>query len=100
MNTNTSNKSLLKQPSAFIPLFLSFAALSLVIGHFLVFGITHQADEGVAARVFQILMVIQVPIVAYFALKWLPKQPRQALFVLVLQASAWLAAIMPVLWLT
>jgi hypothetical protein len=60
-----------------------------------VFG-TPQADEGAAAHVFQLLLVVQLPIVAFFAIKWLPRDPRHALYVLALQAAAGLAALAPV----
>ena len=36
---------------------MSLAALALVLGHAAVFGIVHEADEGAAAHVWQILMV-------------------------------------------
>jgi len=39
---------------------------------------------------------LQIPIVAFFAIKWLPRTPRQALWVLALQAGAALAALAPV----
>jgi hypothetical protein len=41
-------------------------------------------------------MAGQVPVVAFFALKWLPRTPRQALPILALQAVAGLAALAPV----
>jgi hypothetical protein len=85
--------SLIRQPSALIPLAMSFAALALVLVHAAIFGVVHGADEGTAAHVFQILMAAQLPVVAYFAFKWLPKQPRQSLKILALQAGAWIAAI-------
>lgn len=47
-------------------------------------------------RAVQLLMAAQVPIVAFFAVKWLPRSPRQALVVLLLQAVAGLAALAPV----
>ncbi|MCW5853720.1 MAG: hypothetical protein KIT87_26875 [Anaerolineae bacterium] len=84
---------LLKHPSAFLPLAMSLAALALIVGYVGMFGITRQADEGAAARIFQLLMLGQVPLVAFFALKWLPRRPGQALFVLALQVGAALAAI-------
>jgi len=40
-----------------------------------------------------------VPIVAFFAIKWLPRIPRQALQVLALQVGAALAALAPVFFL-
>ena len=44
-------------------------------------------------------MIAHVPIVAFFAIKWLQRAPRQALQVLALQAGAVLAALAPVLLL-
>jgi hypothetical protein len=66
MKTNWFNFALIKQPSAFLPLAMSLAALALVLGHAVIFGIVHQADEGTAAHIWQILMAVQLPIVAYF----------------------------------
>ena len=86
----------LKQPSAFLPMALSFAALAMVLGHVVMFGVAREADEGAAAHVFQLLMAAPVPIVAFFAIKWLPQAPRPALQVLALQAAAALAALAPV----
>ncbi len=87
---------LLKRPSALIPVAMSIAALATVIGYAAMFG--RQADEGAAAHVWQLLMVGQVPVVAFFAIKWLPTEPRQALLVLALQVGAALAAMFPVWW--
>jgi hypothetical protein len=75
---------------------MSFVALALVLGHVAIFGVVHEADEGTPAHIFQLLMAGQVPIVAFFAIKWLPQAPRQALQVLALQAGAGLAALAPV----
>jgi hypothetical protein len=94
------NVSAIKQASALIPVVMSLAALGLVIGHALMFGIVHEADEGTPAHIFQILMAAQVPVVLYFAAKWLPRAPRQALLVLALQAGAGLAAFASVYFLT
>jgi hypothetical protein len=94
------NDSLMKQPSAYLPMTMSLAALALVLGHAAKYGVVHEADEGTAAHLFQILMVAQVPLVGYFAVKWLPKVPGQALRVLGLQIGAVLAAFAAVYWLT
>lgn len=94
------NTSVMKQPSALFPLAMSVAALALVLGHAAMYGIVHEADEGTPAHIFQILMAAQVPIVAFFAIKWLPRNPRQALQVLALQAGAALAAFASVFFLT
>lgn len=91
--------AMMKQPSAFLPVAMSLAALALVLGHILVFGVAREADEGTAAHLWQLLIGGQLPVVAFFAIKWLPRVPRQALFVLVLQALAGLAALAPVFFL-
>jgi len=90
----------MKQPSAFLPLAMSLAALALVLGHAAIFGVVHEADEGAAAHIFQLLMAAQIPLVAFFAIKWLPRAPRPALLVLALQAAAGFAAIAAVFFLT
>ena len=90
------NLATLKRPSAVIPLVMSFAALSLVLGHIAMFGGARQADEGTAAHLWQFLMAGQIPVIAFFAIKWLPRTPEPALLVLVLQAIAFLAAAAPV----
>jgi hypothetical protein len=90
----------IKHPSAFLPLAMSLAALALVLGHAARYGVVHEADEGTAAHLFQILMAAQVPIVAFFAIKWLPRDPKQTLQVLALQAGAGLAAFAAVFFLT
>jgi len=91
--------AMMKKPSALVPLIMSFVALALVLGHTAIFGVVHEADEGTPAHIFQLLMAGQVPIVAFFAIKWLPRAPRQALQVLALQAGAGLAALAPVFFL-
>jgi len=58
--------SLLKQPSAFIPLLMSAAAFLLIIAVLSTVGVTHP-DEGAPARLFQLLILLQVPIVGFFA---------------------------------
>jgi hypothetical protein len=87
---------MLKHPSAFLPLTMSFAALITVLLHIVIFGIAREADEGAAAHIFQLLMVAEVPIIVFFLIKWLPQTPKQALQILALQAGAVLTALAPV----
>ncbi len=75
---------------------MSIAALSLVLGHIAIFGVARQADEGAAAHLWQLLMAGQLPVIAVFAVKWLPRTPGPALLVLGLQGVAVLAAAAPV----
>ncbi len=100
MKKKLVNISLIKQPSAFLPLAMSLTALILVLGHAAIFGIVHEADEGAAAHIWQILMAVQLPILAYFTLKWLPRRPKESLQVLILLAATWLANFAAVYWLT
>ena len=80
---------------------MSLAALAMTLGYLAIFGVAaaHEPDEGTPAHIFQLLMAGQVPVVAFFAVKWLPRVPRQTLQVLALQAGAALAALAPVYWL-
>lgn len=91
--------SLMKQPSAFLPVAMSLAALATVLGHVALYGAAREADEGSAAHLWQLLMVAQLPIVAFFAIRWLPRTPRRASYVLALQVVAALAAMAPVFYL-
>jgi hypothetical protein len=93
-----SFRALMKHPSAYLPVVFSGLALAVVLGHIALFGVAREADEGAAAHIFQLLIAAEVPIVAFFALKWLPRSPRPALAVLALQAVAVLAALAPVFY--
>jgi hypothetical protein len=88
--------TMIKRPSAFLPVTMSLAALIIVFIHIMVSGVARQADEGTAAHLWQLLMATQIPIVAFFGIRWLPENPRSALPVLALQVAAALAALAPV----
>ena len=87
---------MLKQPSAFLPVAMSLAALATVLIFIALHGTAPQADEGAAAHIWQLLMAAQAPIVVFFAIKWVPESPRQAVPILALQIVVALAAIAPV----
>ncbi len=91
--------SLTRRPSGLVPIAMSLAAVTTILCHIAVSGTAPQPDEGAAAHIWQLLMAGQLPVVAFFAVKWLPKDPRTALQVLALQAGAALAALAPVYWL-
>jgi hypothetical protein len=89
--------SLSKQPSAFLPMAMSIAALGVVVVSLAMFGVPpHHADEGATAHAWQLLMVFQVPVIAWFVFKWIRKTPRLTLGVLGLQIALALAAMAPV----
>lgn len=100
MKTTNLNSALLIKPSAFIPLFMAFLALSMVLIHFAIYGIVYEPDEGTMAHLFQLLMVGQLPFVAYFIIKWIQIKPKQTLQILVLQITLWILAIAAVIFLT
>jgi hypothetical protein len=87
-------KSFLRAPSAWIPFALSFVALAMAIGYAALAGVVAHHDEGTPARTFQALLLVQAVAIAVFALRWLPRAPRWAGIVLVLQL---VAAAIPVL---
>jgi hypothetical protein len=94
-----------RHPSAFLPLAMSSGALVTLFvaamygyahgGH----GLVREPDEGAAAHIWQLLMAGQLPVLLFFTIKWLPRAPRQTLYVLALQAGAVLAAMAPVYFL-
>jgi hypothetical protein len=90
---------LLKRPSGFLPIIMSAIVGSLIVIQLARFGSSPQADEGTGARLFQILMPLQVPIIGFFALKWLPRDRVPALEVLAIQCSAAIAVVSTVLFL-
>ncbi len=90
--------ALLKRPTALVPIAMSAAALAIVLGYAVLFGTARQADEGTAAHLWQLLMAGQLPVIVFFAIRWLPTEPRQALSILGLQITAALAAAFPVWW--
>lgn len=91
MHTNTFTRF-----SALAPVVMSLVALALVSGRIALVGTARQVDEGTVAHLFQLLIVCQVPIIAFFAIKWLRRIPKQALAVLALQALAVAVACAPV----
>jgi hypothetical protein len=97
-----SIRAMLKHRSAFLPLAMSAIALAMLLCDLAVVGLAHelaQKDEGAVAHLWQLLTAGQMPIVAFFAIRWLPRAPRQGLSVLALQAGAVLASMAPVFFL-
>lgn len=104
-STPKSFRAILRHPSAFLPVTMSLAALGVLLvaaiynilryGH----GLVREPDEGAAAHLWQLLMAGQLPLLLFFAIKWLPRAPRQSLRVLALQAGAALASLAPVYFL-
>ena len=98
MDINSESNSLFRQPSAWIPLAMSLVALAMILGYVAIFGIVQNGDEGAPARIFQLIMVAQLPIAAFFGLRWITKKPKETLIVLVVQAIAWVIPIATIIW--
>lgn len=97
-------RSMMEDPSAFGPVAMSLIALALIVakvlGDIATHGaVVHEADEGTLAHLWQLLMAGQVPVVAFFAIKWLPRARRQTLCILALQTGAALASVAAVFFL-
>jgi hypothetical protein len=90
------NPSLFRRPSAIVPIGMSCVALIVVLCHLALHGTAREADEGLAAHAFQLLLAGQAPVVAFFSAKWLPRLPAEALMVIALQAGAAMLALAPV----
>jgi hypothetical protein len=93
-------RQMAKQPSAFLPVAMSLAAIATLVIAIGVAGgidrVQREPDEGTAAHLWQLLMAAQFPIIVYFGIKWLPRSPRFALIVLGVQFLAAVAAMAPV----
>ncbi len=88
--------TLLKKTSAWLPIAMSVTALALVCGYLALYGVERPGDEGAVAHSWQLLMAGQLPLIAYFVVKWLRRAPRQAAPILALQVAAVIAALAPV----
>ena len=105
VNSNSFG-AIIRRPSAFLPIAMSLTALTMLLGAMASYRMTHgtlviarEPDEGAIAHLWQILMAGQMPIIAFFAIKWLPRSPRQTLGVLALHVGAALASMAPVFFL-
>jgi hypothetical protein len=82
----------MKRAVKFAPIVMSLIALALVIEGVLEFGHNPPKDEGWQAHLFQILMVVQLPIILTFiAMGW--RSLKQNWPVLGTQVLCWLLAL-------
>ena len=91
-------RALLRQPTGYLPVAMSIGALAMIVWFVAVHGVVHQPDEGAQAHLWQLLVVGQIPLVAYSAYRWLPTATRPALVVLALQAAALMLLAVGPLW--
>ncbi len=91
--------TLLRRPSAFLPLLISsgfLIAFAIGIAHG---TLVRQPDEGTGAHLFQLLMPLQMLVIAFFAYTWVPKMRYPALAIVALQCAAALAVVAIVFFL-
>jgi hypothetical protein len=83
-------KLVARDPTAWLPIALSLAALLDVLVFGVVLGPVAQpdGDEGTPARLFQGLMLLTAVAVVVFAVRWLPRTPREAAVIVGLQVVA------------
>jgi hypothetical protein len=85
-----------KAPSAWVPVAMSGVALVVVAGHLVSSGLAPEVDEGAAAHVWQLLIVGQLPVIAWFALRRMSAGRSVVAPVLAVQMAAMLLAAAPV----
>jgi hypothetical protein len=70
--------SVIRKPSAWLPIALPVAVLAFVLGYVALFGVPGSHDEGTPAHIFQLWALLQILAVVAFAAKWLRRAPRAA----------------------
>src|SRR5947207_14108881 len=79
-------KSLLRRPSAWLPITLALIVLAAWAISIVVMGLPKpEPDEGTAAHLFQVCLVTEALMILFFSLRWLPERPAAALAVMVVQ---------------
>ena len=91
-------RALLRQPTGYLPITMSVGALAMIVWFVALHGVARQPDEGAQAHLWQLLVAGQVPLIAYFALRWLPIARQPATVVLVGQAAAVVLLAIAPLW--
>jgi hypothetical protein len=81
----TPRGSPLRHWSGWVPIAIPVFLLLLGLRYVAIYGVVSQADEGIEAHLFQLLMPVQLVLMAYFAATWLPRAPRGTVPVLALQ---------------
>ncbi len=86
--------SLLKKPSAWVPMAIPLAFFAYIVIVISVFGIgERQEDEGTGAHLFQLWLVLEPLMLAFFAFKYIPLARKEALQILALQIAT---ALLPI----
>ena len=97
-SASISVRALLREPAGYVPLVMSVGALAMIVWFVAAHGVVHQPDEGAQAHLWQLLVAGQLPVIAYFAVRWLPIATRSALVVMGAQGAAILLLAFAPLW--
>jgi hypothetical protein len=62
-------KSILKHPSAWVPIVIPFFFFAYIVMYITIFGIVREADEGTGAHLFQLWLALEPLMVGFFAIK-------------------------------
>jgi hypothetical protein len=79
---------LIKRPSAFVPIIMSLLAMIILLFHNLMTRGERRQGEEIVSGIFEILLVWQLPVIVFFAFKWVPQSFKNGLIVLFLQIAA------------
>jgi hypothetical protein len=82
-------RQVIRDPGAWLPILFALLALADVLVFGVIFGPVRQpdGDEGTPAHLFQGLMFLVALAIGVFAVRWLPRAPREAAMILGLQIA-------------
>jgi hypothetical protein len=98
LDASMTVRMLLRQPAGYLPVAMSVGALAMIVWFVALHGVVHLPDEGAQAHLWQLLVAGQIPLIAYFAFRWLPSSGREALVVLAMQVAAVVVLAVAPLW--
>ncbi|CAN5162658.1 hypothetical protein BH18CHL2_BH18CHL2_12150 [soil metagenome] len=98
-NSIPGRSSSLKDWSAWLPLAIPLVLLVVMSRYLVIHGAFGAADEGAEAHLFQLFMPVQLLVMAYFAVTWLPREPRRTLALVALHVAAVIAVLAAVYWI-
>jgi hypothetical protein len=85
--------SIIKTPSAWIPIVVPLIFFAYLIIYITIFGIVRKGDEGTGAHLFQLWMMLEPLMIGFFAVKWLLRAPKYTMLILAIQI---VAALLPI----
>jgi hypothetical protein len=91
-------QNIIRKPSAWLPIAISLVVFTSILCYVAVaiFSVAPEEGSRIFSIYFQWLTLAQVPIIVFFAIKWLPRQPKQAALILALQVIAAVISLAPI----